>query len=132
MGGVNKWKWVVFFSKIWSYTPPPPPPPTIRFGRVPVSRYFNHRLLNYTHPYSSNADYIFCAQSVPQQIQISNFKIKSPQQREKYQECKCSMFRNYKEFVDNLVWNEQGFLFMGKTRGTMPYWIRLQVLTVFK
>ena len=31
-GGVNKWKWVVFFSKIWCYTPPPPP--TIRFGRV--------------------------------------------------------------------------------------------------
>ena len=28
-GGVNKWKWVVFFSKIWSYTSP-----TIRFGRV--------------------------------------------------------------------------------------------------
>ena len=37
-----------------------------------------------------------------------------------------SMFRNYKESVDNLVRNDQGFLFMSKIRGTPAYWKRFQ------
>ena len=37
-----------------------------------------------------------------------------------------SMFRNYKESVDNLVRNDQGFLFMSKIRGTPSYWKRFQ------
>ena len=42
------------------------------------------------------------------------------------------MFRNYKGFVDNSVRNEQGFLFMGKIKGTPAYWKRFQVLAVVK
>ena len=37
-----------------------------------------------------------------------------------------SIFRNSKEPVDNLVRNDQGFLFMSTIRGTLAYWKRFQ------
>ena len=46
-----------------------------RESKSPVSRYFNQRLLNYTHRFSSNADYIFM---LSQYFCKFNFKIKSP------------------------------------------------------
>ena len=87
-----------------------------RESELPVSRYFNQRLLNYTHRFSSNADYIFYAQSVLQQIQFQN-QI-SIAMRKVSGNLNASMFRHYKESVDNLVGNDQGFLFMSKIRGT--------------
>ena len=95
-----------------------------RESKLPVSRYFNQRLLNYTHRFSSNADYIFYAQSVLQQIQFQN-QI-SIAMRKVSGNLNASMFRHYKESVDNLVRNDQGFLFMSKIRGTPAYWKRFQ------
>ena len=41
-----------------------------------------------------------------------------------------SMFTNCKESVDNLVRNDQEFLFMSKIRGTPAYWKRFQSETL--
>ena len=101
-------------------------------SKLPVSLRFNQRLLNYTHRFSSNADYIFYAQSVLQQIQFQN-QI-SIAMRNVSGDLNALVFRNYKESVDNLVRSDQGFLFMSKIRGTPAYWKRFQseVLAIVK
>ena len=103
-----------------------------RESKLPVSRYFNQRLLNYTHRFSSNADCIFYAQSVFQQIQFQNQT--SIAMRKVSGNINASMVRNYKESVDNLVRNDQGFLFTSKIRGTPANWKRFQseVLAMLK
>ena len=82
------------------------------------------KLLNYTHRFSSSADYIFYAQSVLQQIQFQN-QI-SIAIRKVSGNLNASMFRNYKESVNNLVRHDKGVLLMSKIRGTSAYWKRFQ------
>ena len=91
---------------------------------IPISpvKYFNQCLLNYSQKFSSDADYIFFAHSIVQQlslkeqINIAMKKVSGTSITAK------SLNENFKEKVKQFVASDQAYTFMNSLKGTPTYW----------
>ena len=102
--------------------------PTGKFGYKVVrpihlspTKYFNQRLLNYTQRFSSNADYMFFAHYVTQQIHLHD-QINVATRKVRGDITAGQLQRNFQETVQSFVSKDQGYLLMKSIKGTPAYW----------
>ena len=115
--------------------------PTGKFGyrverKIPLTatKYFNQRLLNYTQRFASDSDYIFFANSVVQQLNLSN-QMNIAMKKVSSTNLTAGMFsNNFKETVRQFVSNDKAFGFMSTIKGTPAYWKKFlqEVLAMVK
>ena len=115
--------------------------PTGKFGynvqranKLSPVKYFNQRLLNYTQIFASEADYIFYALSVTQQLKL-NSQINIALKKVCGGHLTAQMLsNNFSETVKSFISKDEAFQFMGNIKGTPAYWKRflLEVLSMVK
>jgi len=106
--------------------------PTGKFGykverdvNLSPSKYFNQRLLNYTQKFASDADYIFFAHQVIQQL-----KLKS-QINIAMKKVTCAnmtagdLGKNFQQTVKNCIASDHAYKFMSTIKGTPAYWLHM-------
>lgn len=103
--------------------------PTGKFGynverltKLSPTKYFNQRLLNYSQKFASDADYIFYAHHVIQQLNLKS-RINIAMKKLCGNNLTAGMFRtNFKETVKSSIANDEAFNFMNTVKGTPAYW----------
>ena len=115
--------------------------PTGKFGykvqrdiNLTPSRYFNQRLLNYKQTFSSEADYIFFAHFVYQQMNMTS-RINIAMQKVMTNELTAGMLsQNFKDTVKSFVASDEAYSFMSTIKGTPAYWKKFlfEVLAMVK
>ena len=103
--------------------------PTGKFGykvgrpaHISPSKYFNQRLLNYTQRFSSNADYIFFAHYLMQQINLYNQINAAKKKKVKGDITAGQLQRDFQNTVRSFICEDQAYLFMKLIKGTPAYW----------
>ena len=114
--------------------------PTGKFGykvqrsiNLTPNKYFNQRLLNYKQRFASEADYIFFAHSVYQQMNMTSC-INIAMQKVKTNKLTAGMLsHNFNDTVKSFVANDEAYSFMSTIKGT-PYWKKFlfEVLAMVK
>ncbi|XP_066928764.1 uncharacterized protein [Clytia hemisphaerica] len=102
--------------------------------KLSPSKYFNQRLLNYTQKFASDPDYIFFANSVIQQVSLTN-QINVAMRKVAASNLNAGMLsQNFKETVRQFIANDKAFAFMSTVKGTPAYWkkFQLEVLAMVK
>ena len=115
--------------------------PTGKFGYIveraiklsPI-KYFNQRLLNYKQSFASEADYIFFAHSLYQQLNMMS-SINIAMKKVRSNTLTAGMLsQNFKETVKSFVANDKAYSFMSDIKGTPAYWKKFlfEVLAMVK
>ena len=102
--------------------------------KLSPSKYFNQRLLSYKQSFASEADYIFFAHSLYQQLNMMS-SINIAMQKVRSNSLTAGMLsQNFKETVKSFVANDKAFSFMSTIKGTPAYWKKFlfQVLAMVK
>ena len=87
-------------------------------------KYFNQRLLNYKQKFASDADYIFFALSVMQQLNL-NSQINIAMKKVSSNSLTAGMLsNNFSETIKSFIAKDEGFNFMNPIKGTPAYWKR--------
>jgi hypothetical protein len=85
------------------------------------SKYFNQRLLNYTQKFASDADYIFYANSVIQQLSLSS-QINVATRKVSSTTLNAGMLsQNFQETVKQFIANDKAIAFKSTVKGTPAY-----------
>ena len=85
-------------------------------------KYFNQHLLNYTQLFASEADYIFYALSVTQQLKL-NSRINIALKKVCGGQLTAQMLtNNFLETVKAFLSKDEAYQFMGNIKGTPAYW----------
>ena len=115
--------------------------PTGKFGykvqrsiNLTPNKYFNQRLLNYKQRFASEADYIFFAHSVYQQMNMTS-RINIAMQKVKTNKLTAGMLsHNFNDTVKSFVANDEAYSFMSTIKGTPAYWKKFlfEVLAMVK
>ena len=115
--------------------------PTGQFGynvdrivKLSPNKYFNQRLLNYKQTFASEADYIFFAHAVYQQLNMTS-RINIAMSKVCSNQLTAGMLsKNFKETVKSFVANDEAFSFMSTIKGTPAYWKKFlfEVLAMVK
>ena len=115
--------------------------PTGNFGykiernvKLSPFKYFNQRLLNYKQKFASDADYIFFALSVMQQLNL-NSQINIAMKKVSSNSLTAGMLsNNFSETIKSFIAKDEGFNFMNPIKGTPAYWKRFlfEVLAMVK
>ena len=102
--------------------------PKGRFGymaerevKLSVGKYFNARLLHYSGRFASNAEYLFFAQFIIEQKKISE-QINIALKKVCGQRVTASQLKSNPQMLQNLICQEQAYLFLQQIRGSPPYW----------
>ena len=102
--------------------------PRGRFGyvaerevKLSVGKYFNARLLHYSGRFASNAEYLFFAQFIIEQKKISE-QINIALKKVCGQRVTASQLKSNPQMLQNLICQEQAYLFLQQIRGSPPYW----------
>lgn len=106
--------------------------PKGRFGyklerkiRLTPVKYFNARLLHYSGRFAMNSEYLFFAQFVLEQKKVSD-SITIALKKLHSQPVTASQFRAANDqYVKNLIFKEQAYLFLRNIPGSPPYWQKL-------
>ena len=85
------------------------------------TKYFNQRLLNFSQRFASNADYIFFAHYIVQQLNLYN-QINIATKKVKGNITAGQLQKNFKQTVHSFICEDQGYLFMNSVKGTPAYW----------
>ena len=102
--------------------------PTGKFGykvqrsiNLTPNKYFNQRLLNYKQRFASEADYIFCAHSVYQQMNMTS-RINIAMQKVKTNKLTAGMLsQNFNDTLKSFVANDEAYSFMSTIKGKSSY-----------
>ena len=96
-------------------------------------KYFNARLLHCSGRFASNAEYLFFARFIIKQKKISD-SINIALKKVRGQALTASHLRSNVEHLQNLVYQEQAYLFFRSIQGTPPYWqkFKYEVLAMVK
>ena len=115
--------------------------PTGKFGykvkrvvALSATKYFNQRLLNYQQTFASDADYIFFAPFVTQQLNL-NSRINIAMKKVSTNQLTAGMLSaNFKDTVKSFIAKDEGYSFMNTVKGTPAYWQRFlfEVLAMVK
>ena len=115
--------------------------PTGKFGykverkvSLSPSKYFNQRLLNYKQKFASDADYIFFAHSLYQQLTLTG-KMNIAMKKVSGSQLSAGMLStNFKETVKTFIANDEAYRFMSSVKGTPAYWKKFlfEVLAMVK
>ena len=102
--------------------------PKGRFGykmdrkeKLTAVRYFNARLLHYSGRFAMNSEYLFFAQFIIEQKKVSD-SINIALKKLQGQPLTASQFRSNEQYVKNLIFKDQAYLFLRGIPGSPPYW----------
>jgi len=102
--------------------------PKGRFGytvdrkvKLTPTKYFNARLLHHSGRFATNPEYLFFAQFVIEQKKVSD-SINIALKKVHGQSVTASQLRNDAQSLQNLICQEQAYLFLRQIPGTPPYW----------
>ncbi|XP_066926174.1 uncharacterized protein [Clytia hemisphaerica] len=99
---------------------------TERDVKLSPSKYFNQRLLNEKQSFASDADYIFYACSVLQQLSLTN-QINIAMKKVAGSNLSAGVLsQNFKETVKQFIANDKAFAFMSTVKGSPSYWKKFQ------
>ena len=84
-------------------------------------KYFNARLLHYSGRFATNPEYLFFAQFVIEQKKVSD-SINIALKKIHSQPISASQLRSNAQSVQNLICQDQAYLFLRQIPGTPPYW----------
>ena len=103
--------------------------PTGKFGyhverdvKLSPSKYFNQRLLNCSQKFASDADYIFFAHQVLQQLNLRS-KVNIAMRKVTCNNITAGMLgQDFEQTVKNVIASENAYKFMSTIKGTPAYW----------
>ena len=106
--------------------------PTSKFGykvkqkfHLTPSKYFNQRLLHYSHPFASDTDYIFFTHAVMQKIQL-NDQINIAMKKIVSDSLNAGkLSKNFKAIIQQFIAQDKAYSFMSSIKGTPAYWKKL-------
>ena len=84
-------------------------------------KYFNARLLHYSGRFATNPEYLFFAQFITEQKKISD-SINIALKKVHGQSITASQLKANMQILQNLICQDQAFLFLRQIPGTPPYW----------
>ena len=87
------------------------------------TKYFNAHLLHYTGRFAMNPEYLFFAQFIIEQKKVSD-SINIALTKVHGQSLTASHLRSNAQSLENLVYQDQAYLFLRQIPGTPPYWQR--------
>ena len=91
-----------------------------KFKLTPV-KYFNARLLHYSGRFAMNPEYLFFAQFITEQKKVSD-SISIALRKLHGQAVTASQFRSNDQYIKNLIFKDQAYLFLRNIPGSPPYW----------
>ena len=84
-------------------------------------KYFNARLLHYSGRYATNPEYLFFAQFIIEQKKVSD-SINIALKKVLGHSLTASQVRSNKQILQNLISQDQAYLFLRQIPGSAPYW----------
>ena len=84
-------------------------------------KYFNARLLHYSGKFATNPEYLFFAQFIMEQKKISD-SINVALKKLHGQSVKASQVKSNSQDFQNLLLQDQAYLFLRQISGSPPYW----------
>ena len=84
-------------------------------------KYFNARLLHYSGRFATNPEYLFFAQFIVEQKKVSD-SINIALKKIHGQPITASQIRSNPQSLQNLICQDQAYLFLRQIPGTPPYW----------
>lgn len=84
-------------------------------------KYFNARLLHYNGRFATNPEYLFFAQFIIEQKKVSN-SINIALKKVHGHSVTAAQLRSSPQGLQNLICQEQAYLFLRQSPGTPPYW----------
>lgn len=84
-------------------------------------KYFNARLLHYSGRYATNPEYLFFAQFIIEQKKVSD-SINIALKEVLGHSLTASQVRSNKQILQNLISQDQAYLFLRQIPGSAPYW----------
>ena len=87
----------------------------------PKGRYFNARLLHYSGKFATNPQYLFFAQFIMEQKKISD-SINIALKKIHGQSVTASQVKSISQAFQNLLLQDQAYLFLRQIPGSPPYW----------
>ena len=88
-------------------------------------KYVNARLLNYTGRFASNPEYLFLMQYIVEQNKVSD-SISIALRKTRGNTLKASDVRQHTRHLQQMMYNDQAYLFLCQVPGSPPYWQRFQ------
>ena len=83
-------------------------------------KYFNARPLHYSGRFATNPEYLFFAQFIIEQKKVSNSK-NIALKKVQGQSVTASQVRSNTQILQNLISQDQAYLFLGQIPGSPPY-----------
>ena len=106
--------------------------PTGKFGfhyeravKLSLTKYANARLLNHTSRFASNVEYLFFLQYITEHKKISD-SVSIALRKIKGRPVTVSDIKGNSQYLNNMIYTDQAFLFLRQIPGTPPYWQKFQ------
>ena len=94
---------------------------TQREIKLTPTKYFNARLLHHSGRFATNSEYLFFAQFIIEQKKVSD-SINIALKKVHGQSVTASQLKSNPQALENLICQDQAYLFLRQIPGTPPYW----------